>query len=539
MSRSGVEGGEGEAVLGEHDPQHLEERRPAQRHGGGPERDERQHAPLGVPGLETDRRDEPAQCEREARRRSRRARAERCRRASAAARVCARRRRARARRARPRARRVRPRRRRRSRPRMCRRAGEDQRLDRDQRDGDRASANDDHRDTETDEQPDESAAHARLLTRTNQLTIPRSAAAAPTASSRGASRMRIFALSVSSTASAAQSTTSTTGSSASCPQTLSCGAGRSGRRARARPSAGRRRPLQERQVASGVLEQRPFVDHRQLEMGVGVVDWLATGLGDDHESERHRGETERGVRPDGRARCARDHRGQVRRAGNERGDRRREHERHLGEDRDHQVAARAHQRKAVRDVPRCCCDGEPSQREQTARAREHRVPPRATAPRRHRDEQNGQRETCRSDRRGEPVDDARALDLDRALAPEPAQFAVGLKRRRPAPSLQPGLPVLDEPRQERRKEDPAGELDGRSRARSSDQARFGGRQQHQDERDQVRDVGAEASSLQPPRVGGGSECDPHRRREDTLVEELRDATAVGDLLDPFRPTCAR
>ena len=143
----------------------------------------------------------------------------------------------------------------------------------------------------------------------------------------------------------------------------------------------------------------------------------------------------------------------------ERGDRDCEHERGVGEDGDHQVAARAHQREAVPDIPGRSCDGEaterehPEQRERVTSNTERR---RAGS---RRDEQHRQHEARGGDRRREPVHDPGAFDVDRALAPEPPQFPVRLQRRRPAASLQPRLPVLDQPRKERRQQDPADELD--------------------------------------------------------------------------------
>ena len=136
-----------------------------------------------------------------------------------------------------------------------------------------------------------------------------------------------------------------------------------------------------------------------------------------------------------------------------------------------QVAAGAHQREAVRDVPRRGGDREPREREQPD---EHeRVVADAPVGRvgGDRDEQHGDRDARRGDRGREPVDDRRPLDVDRALAPQPAQLAVRLERRRPAAALQPRLPVLDEPGQKRRERDAADELDGGrrgGRARSSD-----------------------------------------------------------------------
>ena len=106
------------------------------------------------------------------------------------------------------------------------------------------------------------------------------------------------------------------------------------------------------------------MDHRQLEVRVGVVDRLPPRLGDDDEREGDGAESERRVRPDRRARRSGDHPGEARRPRDERADREREHERRLGRDGDGQVAARAHQREAVRDVPRRGGDGEAREREQ-------------------------------------------------------------------------------------------------------------------------------------------------------------------------------
>lgn len=60
----------------------------------------------------------------------------------------------------------------------------------------------------------------------------------------------------------------------------------------------RRRPLQEGEVASGILQQRTFVDHGELEVGVGIVHGLAPGLGYDHQREAQGGHPVRRCRPD-------------------------------------------------------------------------------------------------------------------------------------------------------------------------------------------------------------------------------------------------
>ena len=102
----------------------------------------------------------------------------------------------------------------------------------------------------------------------------------------------------------------------------------------------------------------------------------------------------------------------------------------------------------------------------------------------------------------EAVDGRRPFDRGGALAPETAQLAVGLERRRPATSLEPRLPVLNEARQQRRQHDAADDLryPAVTCPRSPDhpEARCG--QEHDDECDQVGDVRAEPTALQPPRV---------------------------------------
>ena len=78
-----------------------------------------------------------------------------------------------------------------------------------------------------------------------------------------------------------------------------------------------RAPLQVGEVATAVLEQRAFVDHRQLEVRVRVVDRLASRLGEHDEREPDRTERETRRRPDGAPRCARDHSCEVGRAGDQ------------------------------------------------------------------------------------------------------------------------------------------------------------------------------------------------------------------------------
>ena len=109
--------------------------------------------------------------------------------------------------------------------------------------------------------------------------------------------------------------------------------------------------------------------------------------------------------------------------------------------------------------------GEPRQREQPGQR--ERVVPKSPVGRepRGRDEQHGGGGARRDHRRREPVDGRRSLDGDGALAPEAAQLAVGLERRRPAATLQPRLPVLDEAGQQRREQHAADHLRGARRDR--------------------------------------------------------------------------
>ena len=84
---------------------------------------------------------------------------------------------------------------------------------------------------------------------------------------------------------------SETGSSASCHQApVGMRQEDPGGEDENEPVSRGQRPLEERLVAAGELEHRPFVDHRQLEVRVGVVDRLSSRLGDDDERERNGGE---------------------------------------------------------------------------------------------------------------------------------------------------------------------------------------------------------------------------------------------------------
>ncbi len=219
-------------------------------------------------------------------------------------------------------------------------------------------------------------------------------------------------------------------------------------------------PLEVGEVAAGVFEHWAFVDHRQLQMGVGVVDRLTSRFGDDDERERDGSERQSRCPPHMGARGPGDDAAQVSRSADKRADGERQHECRLDEHRQRQVAARAHQREAVRDIPRAGCGRETREREQSE---EHeRV---VAEPQRRRDlgdwdDEDAADECGGRDRRHEPVDLTCSFRVDCALAPEPAQLAIGLQRCRAAPSLQACLPMLDEPREQRGERDATDDLYG-------------------------------------------------------------------------------
>jgi hypothetical protein len=224
-------------------------------------------------------------------------------------------------------------------------------------------------------------------------------------------------------------------------------------------------PLQIGEVTARVLEQRAFVDHRQLEVRVRVVDRLATGLRQDDERERDRGQRQRRARPHLRPRGGGYDARQVGRACHERRDRKRQDERRLDERRDREVPAGAHQREAVRHVPRRRREREARKRQQPEQRQRVVTDAERRGMLRDGDEQHRGGDGRRDHARREPVDERRSLHRDGALVPEPSQLAVRLQGRRPAPTLESRLPVLHEPRQQRREGDAARELHGAGRRR--------------------------------------------------------------------------
>ena len=174
-----------------------------------------------------------------------------------------------------------------------------------------------------DQQPEQAGAHAPPPAA--QLTTPSSATrGAGERGVGGTSRRRILACQVSVSARATHEHDDASASAASAAaRSRPGGAGRGRPRAPARPSGGRRRPTGAGQVAAGVLEQRPLVDHRQLEVGVGVVDRLAAGLGSTTRAIASAPHQWAGSAPDAGAGGRRPHRAQVGRAGGQRGDQRR------------------------------------------------------------------------------------------------------------------------------------------------------------------------------------------------------------------------
>jgi hypothetical protein len=117
--------------------------------------------------------------------------------------------------------------------------------------------------------------------------------------------------------------------------------------------------LQVGEITARVLEQRALVDHRQLQVRVGVVDRLPARLRDCHERECDRAERQRRARPGVCPSRSRNDTAQVGRTRKKRGDREREHECRLDEHRQGEIAARPHQREAIACVPRREHDGEP------------------------------------------------------------------------------------------------------------------------------------------------------------------------------------
>ena len=71
----------------------------------------------------------------------------------------------------------------------------------------------------------------------------------------------------------------------------------------------------------------------------------------------------------------------------------------------------------------------------------------------HGNEEDGDAHRASNDEGSEPVDERRALDGDRGLAPQASQVAVRLERRRPASTLKPSLPVLYQAGQQRSRGD--------------------------------------------------------------------------------------
>ena len=280
------------------------DRGPARRDRDETEGDQGKHGPLDVAIPEAERRDEHCEQQRQPDRAARRAPAGQCQRARAASRACDAQRRAAARRA---ARRVRATRRRRGARRCVARSaaagGEHESLSGDERDRDAAPASvgtPSPRATTT-----QMTAPLIGAASTRRVSTASSATPAPTPSSRGTSRIRSFATSVSSRRARRRGRRA---------RRAGAHAGREPGRMRQEdrrgesehePVARRHRPLQKREVAAGVLEQRPLVDHRQLEVRVGVVDRLPARLRDDHEQERQQREGLRGIAPDMRCRRSR------------------------------------------------------------------------------------------------------------------------------------------------------------------------------------------------------------------------------------------
>ena len=183
------------------------------------------------------------------------------------------------------------------------------------------------------------------------------------------------------------------------------------------PVARGARPLQKREVAARILEQRALVDHRQLEMCVWVIDRLAPGLHEDDEHECDQATPVRRPAPDVATGRRGAHRRQIGAVGGQGRDGKWKEKQGLAEHRDHQLTHRSHQREAVTGVRRRRGQDEPGEREHPD---EHeRIVAETEAPGAPGDRNDRKRgEQARGDeRRSEPVDHACPLRVDRALVP--------------------------------------------------------------------------------------------------------------------------
>ena len=142
-----------------------------------------------------------------------------------------------------------------------------------------------------------------------RLTTPTSATAIPARVVAGTRSRRILACSVSTTASASAQRGHPGRHGGEPGHEAPAGCGRKSPAASTSTTQWRAAADQceERQVAAGVLEQRPLVDHGELEVRVGVVDRLAPGLEQHHQRHREQAAPVRRLAPDGGARTAADH----------------------------------------------------------------------------------------------------------------------------------------------------------------------------------------------------------------------------------------
>ena len=222
---------------------------------------------------------------------------------------------------------------------------------------------------------------------------------------------------------------------------------------------GRGDPVQVGEVAPGVLQQRALVDHRQLEVRVRVVDRLAPGLDEHDEREGQRSAPVRRLGPDVAAGRRAGHRHEVGAGSGQRGDEQGEHEQGLAEHGEREIARGAHQRESVARVP---CGGRHREARERQQPDEHErivAQPPATRPSADRHEREGDQQAGGRQRRGGAIHRPGAERLDGALAPQAAQDAIGLQRRRAAAPLQARLDGLDRARHQRRQRH-AAELQG-------------------------------------------------------------------------------
>ena len=223
-----------------------------------------------------------------------------------------------------------------------------------------------------------------------------------------------------------------------------------------------RRPLDQREMAPGVLEDHRLVDHRQLEVRRRVVDRDARVLGERHHGERDAGEGEARIDRELALRERLDRGRERGRLADERGGEEHHQQRRLGEEADHHLAPRAERAERGADVHRGERDARPARARGCRPARSRRPPARrggrcrasARSP-----------PPCTSRRRARTARRGRAGDAPCAtiasLAKSLPQHEVRAQHARAALVLQPRAALVhpaEEERREQHREHELGEL---------------------------------------------------------------------------------